>query len=533
MRAPVQPDPSRIPSPRSAGSRDAELPANPAWSRLTLSDGAVVQPKLRLGRVDDPAEREADRVAEAVVGGGIVQRCACEEDDQEVRRKEGGSQARPHPDLSPATESPIASLRGGGQPLTAAQRAYFEPHFGELSGVRLHTGPGAQEAARGIAARAFTVGRDIAFGAGEYQPDSPAGQKLLAHELTHTVQQGATRVVRRQPTERRQPTLEEQAATIEGILAREVVSAHDNGWDGVAFVVTHRGTWLEPTSMEKLGAQEKPPAGTRTLGETAAAAMVTHSVGTVLDAGKGASYRIVVGRGQDPQDRSYRLQSWRLLTRPEGSTIADPKDLNEVTSVASEGQCSESDPNYGECLVDERRRAYQEGILAAGQVADAYYNPFSGGGGGVADFGPFKLWRLKRLKRVARTNIRRHSGGGMPYRVIGPHGRLQGTSVYVLRSSDGTVLYVGKGETMNRLRSHIGDRGKTDWFGDIAGVEVRATGLNNTQALALEENLIGQMKPLYNKDLTPFQKEFGTTLSLGANLPRTQQSLWFHVILGE
>lgn len=282
--------------------------------------------------------------------------------------------------------------------------------------------------------------------------------------------------------------------------------------------------------MEKLGAQVDPPAGSRSLGETAAAALVRDSVRRVLDAGKGASYRIVVGRGEDPKDREFHLQSYRLLTKPDGTSTADP---NEVTSVASADECSESDPNYGECLVDERKRAYQEGIQAAGQVAEAYYNPFSGGGGGIPDFGPFKLWRLRRLKKVAKTNIRRHSGGGMPYRVIGPHGRLQGTSVYVLRSSDGTVLYVGKGEAINRLRAHIGDPKKTDWFGEIAGCEVRATGLNNTQALALEENLIGQMKPLYNKDMTPFQKEFGDTLSLAANLPRSQQSLWFHVILGE
>ncbi|MDX1997430.1 MAG: DUF4157 domain-containing protein [Thermoanaerobaculia bacterium] len=413
--------------------------------------------------------------------------------------------------------------------LSSAQRAYFEPHFGDLSGVRLHTGPEAHAAAAGLSARAFTVGKDIAFGAGQYQPDSPAGRKLLAHELTHTVQQGAAGVIRRQPTDRPQPTLEEQRATIERILAREVVSAHDNGWDGVAFVVTHKGTWLEPTSMEKLGAQEKPPAGTRALPESEAQALVTHSVGTVLDAGKGASYRIVVGRGKDSQDRRFRLQSWRLLTKPGGVSTVDP---NELTSVASADECNESDSNYGECLVDERKRAYQEGIQAAGQVADAYYNPFSAGGGGIPDFGPFKLWRLRRLRSVAQSRTRRHSGGGMPYRVIGPHGRLQGTSVYVLRSSDGTVLYVGKGEAINRLRAHIGDPKKTDWFGDIAGVEVRATGLNNTQALALEENLIGQLKPLYNKDMTPFQKEFGTTLSLSANLPRTQQSLWFHVILG-
>lgn len=65
--------------------------------------------------------------------------------------------------------------------------------------MRLHTGPKAHGAARNLSARAFTVGKSIAFGAGEYQPESREGRKLLAHELTHTVQQGAAGVVRRKP----------------------------------------------------------------------------------------------------------------------------------------------------------------------------------------------------------------------------------------------------------------------------------------------------------------------------------------------
>jgi hypothetical protein len=70
-------------------------------------------------------------------------------------------------------------------------RAFFEPRFDyDFGAVRTHAGPGAAAAARSLNARAFTVGRDIAFASGEFRPDAPEGRRLLAHELAHVVQQG-------------------------------------------------------------------------------------------------------------------------------------------------------------------------------------------------------------------------------------------------------------------------------------------------------------------------------------------------------
>lgn len=81
-------------------------------------------------------------------------------------------------------------LRSPGQGLDAATRMFMEPRFGrDFSQVRVHADGRAAESARAINARAYTVGRDIVFGAGEYGPREAAGQKLLAHELAHTVQQ--------------------------------------------------------------------------------------------------------------------------------------------------------------------------------------------------------------------------------------------------------------------------------------------------------------------------------------------------------
>ena len=79
----------------------------------------------------------------------------------------------------------------GGKPLSEKERSWYGSRFGaDFSGVRIHTGPTAEELTQAIHARAFTVGNDIFFGKGEYNPDTKEGKKLPAHELTHTIQQG-------------------------------------------------------------------------------------------------------------------------------------------------------------------------------------------------------------------------------------------------------------------------------------------------------------------------------------------------------
>jgi hypothetical protein len=90
-------------------------------------------------------------------------------------------------------ESAINSKRGGGQAMPDAMRSKMEGAFGQdFSGVRVHTDSESDSLNKSIGARAFTTGSDIFFGKGEYQPDSSAGQQLMAHELTHVVQQGAS-----------------------------------------------------------------------------------------------------------------------------------------------------------------------------------------------------------------------------------------------------------------------------------------------------------------------------------------------------
>jgi Domain of unknown function (DUF4157) len=111
---------------------------------------------------------------------------------QECNKKKQTLQCRAASGVEPRTVPPIVhdALRSPGQPLDRGARAAFESHFGHDFGrVRIHTDDQAAESARAVNALAYTVGQHIVFAAGRHNPTSPAGRKLLAHELTHVVQQ--------------------------------------------------------------------------------------------------------------------------------------------------------------------------------------------------------------------------------------------------------------------------------------------------------------------------------------------------------
>ena len=202
-----------------------------AWTRGASMDsvrhvlrGLPIQTKLKVGAPNDSYEQEADRVADRVMATpeaavsagatphGIQRACAAceeeslqrqpleEEEELQAKRRDGTQT----PAIGPALGAQISGLRGGGKPLPAADRHFFEPRFGrDFSAVRVHTDNRSADLARSINARAFTLGSDVVFGQGEYQPDSDRGRRLMAHELTHVLQQGAgaTSHVRRQEDE--------------------------------------------------------------------------------------------------------------------------------------------------------------------------------------------------------------------------------------------------------------------------------------------------------------------------------------------
>ena len=170
----------------------------------------TVQAKLKIGQPNDVYEQEADRVAEQVMRMAVNEakpvantlnppntvhrKCdACEEEEEPVQRKAlpsgGGITAQ-----SPAHVR--EAIGSGDSPLDRQTRSFFEPHLGyDLSSIRIHTGGTAAESAKAIDAKAYTLGSDIVFGDGEYQPETDFGKQILAHELTHVRQGG--KVIRR------------------------------------------------------------------------------------------------------------------------------------------------------------------------------------------------------------------------------------------------------------------------------------------------------------------------------------------------
>jgi len=155
-----------------------------------------IQPRLEVSSPADPAEREAERVAESV----LEMDEATSEDSSavSVHRSPGDRTAATEP-LADAQESQLRSSVTGGSRLPPETQSYFESRMRrDFSDVRVHTDSAADQAARSIHAKAFTLGTDIAFAKGQYAPGSESGTKLLAHELTHTIQQGGADRIDRQ-----------------------------------------------------------------------------------------------------------------------------------------------------------------------------------------------------------------------------------------------------------------------------------------------------------------------------------------------
>lgn len=186
-----------------------------------------LQPKLALSTPGDPYEQEADRIADQVVGlpgpgplvasdedlggpgGGVLHRKvtpliqrqaeddqrgpdadreAPDDEDEMLQTRRISDQGET--DTGPEFQARLDGERSGGAPLDDGVRADMESRFGvDLGGVRVHTGARSAELARSIHAEAFTLGSHVYFGSGYYDPRSTRGRHLLAHELTHTIQQ--------------------------------------------------------------------------------------------------------------------------------------------------------------------------------------------------------------------------------------------------------------------------------------------------------------------------------------------------------
>ena len=270
-----------------------------------------IQPKLTVGPANDRHEQEADRVADQVVrmpdttaasasnlnpaapGAAqakpaitpLAQSRRIEAGEEEPKR-EGRESELPRSSI----DRHMSALRGAGSPMLAETQSFFEQRFGYSFGdVRIHTGARADRAARSIQAKAFTTGTDIVFRHGAYRPGDLEGRRLLAHELTHVVQQrgpAATKaIVRRAPAGGSSPLVCEDKSESSG--AGNVTTLGPTSWSFWNFDIDEHGLKREHLSRIKgdIGAELlaalADPATVGTvliLGSTSATASTPHNL---------------------------------------------------------------------------------------------------------------------------------------------------------------------------------------------------------------------------------------------------------------
>jgi hypothetical protein len=167
------------------------------------------QPRLTINTPGDSYEQEADTMAEKVMripindrsffpakpvtATGLWRKCAdCEEEDKKLQRKQSSNEEA---EASNELENYISNLDQCGRPLSQEVRNFYEPRFGyDFSNVKVHTNSNDAKSAQSVNALAYTSGNNIVFNDGQYNPGTDSGKKLLAHELTHVVQQQSNQV---------------------------------------------------------------------------------------------------------------------------------------------------------------------------------------------------------------------------------------------------------------------------------------------------------------------------------------------------
>lgn len=201
IHSPVTPAPSRsadiqaklsISSPGDAAEQEADQIADQVMRMPTPGDAppvgdfacinlAPIQRKATLSSPSHASENEADHVAAETVRPAASWR-------QSSIPSTPASTVRSA--VNPDSTTAVDAAQRGGAPMPKDQLSYYQPRFGhDFSQVRIHTDSSAAAGARVVQARAYTAGRDIVFGAGQYAPHTAAGRHLLAHELAHVVQQ--------------------------------------------------------------------------------------------------------------------------------------------------------------------------------------------------------------------------------------------------------------------------------------------------------------------------------------------------------
>ncbi|KAB8145707.1 DUF4157 domain-containing protein [Chloroflexia bacterium SDU3-3] len=314
--------------PASAVEQPQSLPESFSFAHIPLSaagQGVALQPSLRVSAPGDRFEQEADAVAAQVM------RAPAATPPPVSAVGQGGAGVA----ATPQVEQQIGQLRGGGSPLPSGDRSFFEQRIGaDFGHVRVHTGDQAAMVARQINARAFTVGSDIGFDRGEYAPGTSAGRELLAHELTHTMQQTggvATKRVQRKAPEGASQAAE--AAPPEAkAAAPEVASEQADMPDEVAGV--------------EVAVEQKPPAGAA---EAAAAAV--GEPGSPVQ--KGLAKAAAAGPAKQIEGQQQKLQKQTedgaaKGQQEESASEAKPNDAAGQLDAASAGGKAQLDADVAQ-----------------------------------------------------------------------------------------------------------------------------------------------------------------------------------------
>jgi Domain of unknown function (DUF4157) len=355
-----------IDSPRATVGMSIELPvATHPMLKLQRQVGnrAVarqIQTKLTVGKPNDTYEQEADRVANTVMRmpdtpntmvQTIVQRQPDEKKEELVQAKL--SIAETTPIVLPQVETQIQSMRGGGQPLPDTTRGFFESRMGyDLSGVRIHADAQAGEVAGHLNAQAFAIGQDVFFNTGRYEPQTHQGKWLLAHELTHTVQQN--------PSVQQTSTAHRKASTTlslspHGVIRRKVVAggpkapsspAQDPGFQAM----------VKKTKSAAKQQKQHAPAKSKAAESQAAAVAPTNDIGSKA-AGK------QVGQMDQQQPKAFDRKAFKAAllnkiaaTAPKNLKEADEfKESGKVGTIKGEltGQVDSSKQQSGGAIVDK------------------------------------------------------------------------------------------------------------------------------------------------------------------------------------
>jgi Domain of unknown function (DUF4157) len=336
----------------------------PDNSRLDFARGINnIQPKLKVSEPGDIYEQEADRVAEKVMnmpsipffypaarpventseGEGLDKKCtACEmkgHEKIEISRKPSHASTL---DASHQVSNEINTfLSGPGSSLDANTKEFMESRFGyDLSNVRIHTEAVAAKSAESVNAFAYTVGNDIAFGEGQYHPDTIEGRRLLAHELTHVAQQSQL------------------------LRYRTASSSSRNGNDGEGHLSQNHANGLAKAYIQKPNSTPTQIARAPKPGSGGDLMVDANILITLAETGGARAYEY----GIKPGTRVYTIQSvadeidkkrhdWNLLKKKYNITVLpDPKKSSSLAfkQLSQIGPLSETDALVGAKSIETR-----------------------------------------------------------------------------------------------------------------------------------------------------------------------------------